>query len=205
MASDENKRNRIMDYAFKKFTTEGVSQVTMDDLARGVGMGKGTLYKFFPSKEALMSSTVEFFASRLEKSVEAVLSDEKLTSVEKLSLFLKIVAEKLSKLNPSALSYIERNMPEMFEKIEKTRERIIMKNLVRLFSEGKMSGLFDSQMDEVFVVQIMIGAINHIIQPHVMATLNYSIDRLFTSITSTLLKGCLSQEGRKLAYPEKSS
>jgi AcrR family transcriptional regulator len=202
MSSEEIKKNRIMDLAFKRFTTVGISQVTMDDIARGVGMGKGTLYKFFPSKEILLSNTIEFFATRIEKSIEEVLADEKLTPMDKLNLFLKTVVEKLSKINPATIAYLERSLPEVYDKIEKTRERIIMKNLIRLFEDGKKTGLFNPQMDELLVAHMLIGAISHIIENKVLSTLSYSFDCLFTSIISTLLHGCLSEEGRKYRTQE---
>jgi AcrR family transcriptional regulator len=191
-----------MELAFKKFTTIGVQQVTMDDLARGSGIGKGTLYKFFPSKEALLMSTVDFFASRMEKSIEQVLSDETIPTAEKLRLFLKTVAERLSKIHPAALTYLERTMPEVYEKIDKTRERIILTNLVKLLSDGKSSGLFDPALDEMLIAHMIIGTIRHVLDVRVITTLNYSLDRLFTAITTVILKGCLTQEGRKLTYPE---
>jgi AcrR family transcriptional regulator len=203
MASDEEKRNRIMDYAFKRFTAAGITQVTMDELARGVGMGKGTLYKYFPSKEALLSDTVDYFASNLEKEVEKALSDATLTPALKLSLFLKTVAGKLSQLNPAALSDIDRNIPEVFEKINRTRERIIMNNLVRVLSDGKKTGLLKKEVDEILTAHIFLGAISRIADVKVLPTLDYSIDRLFTAIISTIFTGCLTEEGRKLTYPDR--
>lgn len=201
VASEENKRNRIMEFAFKKFTTEGVAQVTMDDLARGTGMGKGTLYKYFPSKETLLDKTVDYFITKLDKEFEIILSDEKLTPVEKLNRVLKTVAEKLASINPAAVAYLERSLPELFDKIERSRQRIIMKNLTRLFAEGKKAGIFDPQMDEVLVTHMIIGASAHILDIKVFPTLNYSLDGMFNTITSTILKGCLTEQGRKLAFP----
>jgi len=200
MLTEENKKSRILEHAFKSFTTTGFSRVTMDDIARGVGMGKGTVYKLFPSKEDLVLKTIDFFANRIEKSIEKVLSNDKLTTVEKLNLFLKTIAEKLASLNPSALENLERSMPEAYEKVEKTRERIIMTNLVRLLEDGKKSGIFEPDMDAYLVSHIMIGAIQHILETSVLSTMDYTFDRLFTSITTIIFKGCLTEEGRKLTY-----
>jgi AcrR family transcriptional regulator len=191
-----------MDFAFKKFTTEGITQVTMDDIARGLGMGKGTLYKYFPSKDILMDKTVDLFASRIEKAINEVLTDEKLSPVDKLQLFLKAVAEKLSKINPAAIAYVERSMPELYEKITLTRERIILKNIAALFEEGKKGGIFDPEADVYLVAQVIIGSINHVLDGKVLSTLNYSFDTLFTAVISVILKGCLTKEGRKMAYPK---
>jgi AcrR family transcriptional regulator len=176
MGSEDNKRNRIMEFAFKKFSKEGIAQVTMDDIARGVGMGKGTLYKFFPSKETLISNTVDFIASRIGKEIDKVMLDDKLNPVEKLRLFIKSAAEKLTKINPGMLFYLERSMPDIFEKIESTRERLILKNLVRIFAMGKKEGFFDPGMDEVLTTHMIIGASAHILEPKVFSEMEYSFD-----------------------------
>lgn len=201
MASEEIKRNRILEYSFKKFTSVGVQQVTMDDIAKGVGIGKGTLYKYFPSKEELLLNTIDFFTARMEKVVDDILFDQTISSVEKINLFVKTVAEKLSQINPVVLTYLERSMPESFEKIQQTRQRIILSNLTRLFEEGKRNRIIDTQTDVYLISQIMIGAISHIVSSQIIPTMNYSFDQLFTAITHTILKGCLTEEGRKLNLP----
>lgn len=194
----EEKRNRILDYAFRKFITAGIAQITMDDIARGVGMGKGTLYQYFPSKEGLILHTIDYIVFDFEKKLDRIMEDQSLTSVEKLSLYLKAMAERLSSLNPSLLEYLERSMPAAYEKIEKIRQHIIEDKLGRLLAEGKKDGLFDSSIEDGLVIQMMIGSVNHIIHTHAYNR-NMGSDQLFRSIISILLKGCLTEEGRKLA------
>ena len=187
-----------MDFAFRKFTNTGIAQITMDDIARGVGMGKGTLYQYFPSKEKLILHTMDFIASNMEKRLDKILEDQRLTSVEKLSLFLKTMAERLASIHPSMLEYLERSMPTAYEKIEVIRQHMIEDKLGRLFADGKKNGLFDSSMDDGLVVQMMIGSVNHVLHTHAYHH-EMSSDKLFHSIISILLKGCLTEEGRKLA------
>lgn len=200
MASDENKKNRIMEYCFKKFTSIGISHVTMDDISRGVGIGKGTLYKFFPSKDVLLFETIDFVAARIEKKIVEIRSDESLNPVEKLERVFKAISERLSKVNPSVLAYMERSMPEAFEKIEEIRQRIIMTNILKLFEEGKSTGHFDPNMNAYIVAHILIGAVNHVSEANVLPTFDCSLESLIKSITNTIMKGCLSEEGRRSAF-----
>lgn len=187
-----------MDFAFKKFASIGIAQMTMDDIARGVGMGKGTLYQYFPSKEKLIMHTMEFIAGNINKKLDGILEDDRLTSVEKLSLFLKTIAERLAAINPSMLDYLERSMPEAYDKLELIRRHIIEDKLGRLFTDGKQNGLFDPTMNDKLVVQMMIGSVNHIL--HTRSQIGeMPTDQLFRSIISILLKGCLTEEGRRLA------
>jgi hypothetical protein len=77
--------------------------------------------------------------------------------------------------------------------------------MVRLFAEGKKKGLFDPRTDEILIAHMAIGTIRHILDPKILPNLNYSLDRLFNSVTAVILKGCLTEEGRKLAYPDRSA
>lgn len=194
----EDKKNRIMEFAFKKFISESIPQITMDDIAKGVGMGKGTLYQYFPSKEDLVMHTMDFIAANIEKKLDTILDDNKLTPVEKLTLFLKTIAGRLASLNPSTLDYLERCMPSAFEKIGSIRQHIIEDKLGRLLTEGKRTGLFDPTLDDKLVPQMMVGAVNQILHTHSFDKVMTS-DQLFHSIISILLRGCLTEEGRKLA------
>lgn len=196
MASDEIKRNRILDFSFKKFTSVGVNNITMDEIAKGVGIGKGTLYQYFPSKEELLYSTIEHFAGKIEESVNEIMSDSNLLPVDKLNRFFRLMGERFSLINPLALEHIERSFPEAFGKITEIRSRVIMVNLLGLFEEGKASGIFRNDMDSKLVAHILVGAANHIVDAKIIASLNYSLDNLLQSIISTVLKGCLTEEGR---------
>jgi AcrR family transcriptional regulator len=53
------KRATILDGASRIFAARVYHHVTMDDVARETGVGKGTLYRYFPSKEDLYLAIVE--------------------------------------------------------------------------------------------------------------------------------------------------
>jgi AcrR family transcriptional regulator len=61
-------RARILEAAEEIFATEGVS-VPIDTVAERAGLGVGTLYRHFPTKEALFEAIV---VSRLEQLLELV-------------------------------------------------------------------------------------------------------------------------------------
>lgn len=197
MASEESKKIRIMEFSFQKFSTMGIPQITMDEIARGVGMGKGTLYKLFPSKEALLFETIDYTTTCVEQKIEEIMADTMLTTAQKLTQILKVVADKLTKINSNCLAYLERSQPEAFERINEARRRIVMHNFLKLFREGKQSGLFLPDMDECLVTHIIVGAANHIIDNRILSTLDYGLNNLFATITSVIFKGCLTEEGRK--------
>ncbi len=202
MASEESKKNRIMEFSFKKFTTLGIQHVTMDEISRGVGIGKGTLYKYFPSKEVLLLSTISHFAGHMENTIQEIMDNEEITPIEKLKIIFKNLAQRFSKVNPAAVAYLEHSMPEAYEKIISVRERIIMTSIIKLLEDGKKCGHFDAEMDPYVVANILIGAVNHMINPEILPSFKCTLDQLYNSIISVILLGCLTEEGRKLVNNE---
>ncbi|WP_205718556.1 TetR/AcrR family transcriptional regulator [Actinomadura sp. WMMA1423] len=59
-------RERILQAAFEAFAADG-RLVPLDDIARRAGVGAGTVYRHFPTKEALFEAVV---ADRLERVVD---------------------------------------------------------------------------------------------------------------------------------------
>jgi len=54
----EARRNDIVHTAFYRFANEGFHSVQMIDISRDLGIGHGTLYRYFEDKDALYHSVV---------------------------------------------------------------------------------------------------------------------------------------------------
>ena len=52
-------RNRIVTAAIEAFKTRSYSEVSISDIAQAADMAKGNVYRYFPSKEALLTAAVE--------------------------------------------------------------------------------------------------------------------------------------------------
>ncbi len=55
----EARVSLILDAALRVFTTRGLHEGTMEEIAKEAELGKATLYYYFPSKEAILSALVE--------------------------------------------------------------------------------------------------------------------------------------------------
>ncbi|MGI5922477.1 MAG: TetR/AcrR family transcriptional regulator [Lentisphaeria bacterium] len=70
MRKTEAKRRQIMSAAESLFAAQRYDEITMDAVARTAAVGKGTIYRYFASKEALLLAIVE---SAREDLLQAVL------------------------------------------------------------------------------------------------------------------------------------
>ncbi|SRR5712692_2690901 len=70
------KHARILQAAVELFTERDFHQVLMDDVAQRADVGKGTVYRYFPTKEELYFATIFEGWDRLGKELEAVLQQD---------------------------------------------------------------------------------------------------------------------------------
>ena len=83
-------RNRrvILDTARTLFGERGVTCVTMEEVARSSGVGKGTLYRRFPNKGFLCQALLDEPTRNLQQHTLEVLREPGVSALEKLDAFL---------------------------------------------------------------------------------------------------------------------
>ena len=83
-------RNRrvILQTARTLFEERGVTNVTMEEIARASGVGKGTLYRRFPHKGFLCQALLDEPTRHLQEQTLEVLQERGMSALEKLAVFL---------------------------------------------------------------------------------------------------------------------
>ena len=71
-ATREDIRDLILDATDRLLARYGYRNMTMDDLAQEVGIGKGTIYLHFPSKEEVVLSHVDRIVERLKVELQKI-------------------------------------------------------------------------------------------------------------------------------------
>jgi len=66
----EERERRVLDAAAELFYARGVHEVGMDELVRATGLGKATVYRLFPTKDALVGAYLERHAHEILAMVD---------------------------------------------------------------------------------------------------------------------------------------
>src|SRR5947209_16145308 len=81
---NERKLRQITDTAARLFATRPFHKVRLDDIAAAAGVGKGTLYVYFDSKEDLYFSLLYQGFAGVVDGMKARLADETLSATQAL-------------------------------------------------------------------------------------------------------------------------
>ena len=59
MAKDQNKYDLILDALQRLLAERSVQTISVSDIAQAAGIGKGSIYYYFPSKDAIVEALVQ--------------------------------------------------------------------------------------------------------------------------------------------------
>jgi AcrR family transcriptional regulator len=91
MPSDIPTRQRILDAALDLFGARGVDAVSLDEIARVVGVRKQTVLYWFPSKDELVAAVLEAAAAELVVVIDAAVRSTSDDPLERIDAVVRAV------------------------------------------------------------------------------------------------------------------
>ncbi|MDP2794845.1 MAG: TetR/AcrR family transcriptional regulator [Sulfurisoma sp.] len=132
--------------ALELFVEKGFAATRLDDVAARAGVGKGTVYLYFESKEALFKAAIEAAMTPTVEAAEALVECGDLSAAERLREFVhgwwRMVAGTPIGGLPKLLVAESGNFPEIAQWHYETIIRRAMRALGRIIEAGIASGEF---------------------------------------------------------------
>ena len=194
--TDRTARQRILAAAREQFFVHGFHSVTMDDVADGLGMSKKTIYGHFASKNALLEAMLLEKFRCIEEELQAITSECSTDFAAGLHRLLACVQRHTEEIRPPFLRDIQRETPELFKVVQARRRELIDRYFSKLLGEGRREGLIRKDIPVHIIIEILLGAVEAIINPPRLAELELSPKSGVTAIISVILEGALTPEGR---------
>ncbi|MBX3301447.1 MAG: TetR/AcrR family transcriptional regulator [Nitrospira sp.] len=192
--SHRSSANRVIRAARKQFFTHGFRTVRMDDIAAELGMSKKTLYAHFPSKTALVQAIMQEKFSEVEADLTRLKSTNEQNVETALRNLLDCVQRHTAEIQPPFVRDIGRELPELFQVIEKRRRNLIRHHFGELFEQGQKTRLIRNDIPVYLIIEILLGAVQTIMNPPKLAELGLTVEAGYVSIIRTILEGALHNQ-----------
>ncbi|HEU5078416.1 MAG TPA: TetR/AcrR family transcriptional regulator [Opitutaceae bacterium] len=204
LPSSDTMRGRILRAAREHLFNIGYNSFTMDDLAHELGMSKKTLYRHFPSKEAIADAIIEHIAAAMRARLDHITTSNQLNFVEKLCAIIDTVsAVAFVRASPQALRDLQRFLPKTYERIERLRAQNIPLFFGRLIRLGIAEKKVRKEIDPEFAVLFWLNAVRGLIQPQVLEQTQLTLSQTLQHAVDIFFNGLLTPRGH-LEY-EKSA
>ncbi|MFE5642447.1 TetR/AcrR family transcriptional regulator [Rhodococcus sp. NPDC056516] len=160
-ADAARNRQLIIDAARELFAEEGID-VTLDDVARRAGVGVGTVYRRFASKEELIDGVFQQNFADMAAAAEASLSNP--DPWDGLVTFAEFACSRMS-VN-RGLKDVMNGTDEGCEQLACQRS-IVEPSVERIFYRAQDAGMLrpDAVVTDLFGLVFMVGAVTEFAQP----------------------------------------
>jgi AcrR family transcriptional regulator len=174
-ADAQRNRERILEVAKAAFTRSGAN-ASLDDIAKQAGVGPGTLYRHFPTREELLQAV---YRSELEKLAAAGRKfAQTMTPIEALRAWLLLFVDTIAakQLIAPALNTLVGDHKKVFAaSYDQMHEAI--RSLVRRAIE---SGVIRKDLDPMDLLRALIGVANVTTSPDWQQSARRLVDILVT-------------------------
>jgi len=163
-------RDAILDATDRLLARYGYKKMTIDDLAQEVGIGKGSVYLHFSSKEEIALSHIDRIIERLKKNLASIAekpipADERVKQmlVERVLFRFDSVQHYSQSLN-DLLAYIRPSLLERRKQYFEEEAKIF----ARVLNDGQTSGVFRME-NSLDTARSMLTATNSLL-PYSLST-----------------------------------
>ena len=152
----EHKRETVIELSWDLFRTYGIKSISMDDIAREMGMSKKTLYQVVKDKNDLVAGVIELVKDWINRFWE-VFHDESLNAIEQHVHQRAVVKELHRHFNPTFSFDLRKYYPELYRELSDWRKKVIEEAHISNIEKGKKEGLFRANVDATVIAKLLVA------------------------------------------------
>ncbi len=133
----------------------GIKSVTMDDVARELGMSKKTLYQYFCDKAEMVKLVFESEIDSKCKEFDEI-SQKGMNALEELIAVFTKMNEMVREYNPATEYDLKKYYPDVFRNYARRKLENMYEWILANLKKGKSEGFYRDDMDEEVIAKIQV-------------------------------------------------
>jgi AcrR family transcriptional regulator len=192
----QKKREEILHAAMKVFAEKGVKRARMADIAQRAGIGKGTIYEYFRSREEIFMEGFNLLLRDMKDGLQSVLEvpadpETKLKSVMKI--FFSSLAQLSAEMTGILIDFWHEGIHSEAAKgggiIDLKQVYDDIRNAVRqVVADGIMAGQF-REVDPTMVASVIMAIVDGLLLQWILDKKAFDLDSVVEGSMGIVLKG----------------
>ena len=190
-------RERILEESEMLFFRYGVRRVTMDDVAKALGMSKKTLYQYYSDKDELVAEATQAHLDRERIEFDKIFRNSE-NSIKSLFLISQCMRKSLSEINPSVLFELKRFYPKSWEYWTEFKDQFIFKSIVENIKKGIEEEYFRSEVNAEILANLRVMEIQILFDRESFPSEKFNFMEGQMQLFNHFVYGIATEKGRKL-------
>jgi AcrR family transcriptional regulator len=193
--------NNIISKSGELFLRYGVKSLTMDEIAKQLGMSKKTIYQYVSNKSDLVQKVMQAHLDKEDLCIREAQKNSKNALEENLRM-ITFMSEELRGFNAVIFFELQKYYPESYALFNEHREKVALRNILNNLKAGIKEGLYRKDINTEIVSRIFVSGLDILIDQQRFPSKKYHFYDLYKEFVNYHLGGILTPKG--LAYLEQS-
>lgn len=190
-------QDKILKTSLELFFKYGIKRVTMDDIAKELGMSKKTIYQYYKEKDDLVNQLCESEMVKNQKRFDEVFSQSK-NPIHEIMLISDNMREMMQHINPVFFLDLQKFHPTAFMQFQTFKENCAFKDIFRNIKKGKELGYYRPEIDEEFVARYRLAQIDMLMFGNSFSFDKISFTKSHELVLDMFVYGICTVKGHKL-------
>ncbi len=190
----KEKEKIFIGQALQAFLKYGIKSMTMDDLARHLGMSKKTIYNYVKDKNELVERSLAMQFNTEECAV-SVICAKNLNAIDEMFEIGLFISGMLNEMHPSIHYDLEKYHAEAFHKAKKSHEEHIYKCTVENLKKGMSEGLYREDLNAEVIAKIYMTKIDVVFNAELFPPTEISFNEVYSTMFRYHILGVASMKG----------
>jgi AcrR family transcriptional regulator len=194
MEKMDEKFEQMLGGAIGVFMKYGIRSVTMDDMARQLGVSKKTLYKYVTDKSDLVKRCMAFQHEQEHCALGEVMK-KGLNAIDENFEVSRFIAEQIKNIHPSVMYDIEKYYPEVKQEFNHYKKETVYGWVVDNMERGIKEGLFRDDLNVPILAAAYIQRMDDLFDEEAFPSSQFKTSEVYLELFRYHIRGLASEKG----------
>ena len=191
---DGSRLCQLLDGCESAFRRLGIRAVSMDDLARQLGVSKKTLYKYVKDKSDLVLQVFDRMCTRQDAQICA-LAESGENAIDAVIGAMEYMQSELREMHPSMLFDLQKYHPDAMQRLEKHKQENMQGYLIRNIERGQKEGFYRQDFDAKLIARLHMSMVQTMTDPSTLEEFGRPLSELQKELHAYHLRGIATEKG----------
>lgn len=190
-------KDRILKGAEELFFKYGIKSITMDDIAKHLGISKKTIYQFYSDKNEVVETLMATQTKNRECEFMKI-AENSSNVIEEVFEMMKHMGTMFSQMNPNLFYDMQKYHPNTWKLFKQFKEEFIERMVENSVKRGIEQGLVRADINTKIVARLRMEEVEMGFNPQVFPPDKFKIIDVQLALLDHFLHGICTLKGHKL-------
>lgn len=175
----------------------GIKSVTMDDLARELGVSKKTLYEHFKDKEDVVRKVVAFMIEDQQSCINTIIENPEINAIDELLQMSHFISDHLKSVNPSFSYDLKKYYSRVWDELVEFKSKTVFEHIMANIAKGVSEGLYRKDLNYEIIAYVYVARMELYSPGGLPELQKFTHKEVFRTLFQYHVRGIANEKGRQ--------